>query len=137
MMLQVRRFLELNGEGRFAWWHRAADDHSPKTLNRAGFRRLIGDDGKPIRSEADHQREFGERMSTRDGEHTQVEYIVLREVFRREVCQGFDPDQVAKLLQRRGHLEHEADRLTIKHRLPGMGKAPCYHLKPSIFDDDL
>ena len=137
MMRQVRRFLELNGEGRFTWWHRAADDHSPKTLNRAGFRRLIGDDGKPIRSESDHQREYGERMSTRDGEQTQVEYIVLREVFRREVCQGFDADQVAKLLQRRGHLEHEADRLTIKHRLPGMGKAPCYHLKPSIFDDDL
>lgn len=137
MMRQVRRFLELNGEGRFTWWHRAADDHSPKTLNRAGFRRLIGDDGKPIRSDVDHQREYGERMSVRDGEHTQVEYVVLREVFRREVCQGFDADQVAKLLQRRGHLEHEADRLTIKHRLPGMGKAPCYHLKPTIFDDDL
>ncbi len=137
MLRQVRRFLEANGEGRFSWWHRAVDDHSPKTLNRAGFRRLIGDDGKPIRSDIDHQREYGERISASDAERTRVEFIVLREVFRQEVCNGYDADQVAKLLKGRGHLHTEADRFTIKHRLPGMGHAPCYHLKPSIFDDDL
>ena len=49
--------LELNGEGRFAWWHRALDDHTPKTLNRAGFRRLLGADGRPVKSDADHLRE--------------------------------------------------------------------------------
>jgi putative DNA primase/helicase len=137
MLQQVRRFLELNGEGRFAWWHRAMDDHTPKTLNRAGFRRLLGQDGKPVRSDAEHQREYGERMSTADGEQAQVEFIVLREVFRREVCQGFDADAVAKLLQRRGHLVHETDRLTVKHRLPGIGKAPCFHVRPSVFSDEL
>jgi putative DNA primase/helicase len=137
MLRQVRGFLEANGEGRFAWWHRAMDDHTPKTLNRAGFRRLLGTDGKPVRSDAEHQREYGERMSSADGEQAQVEFIVLREVFRREVCQGFDADAVAKLLQRRGHLVHETDRLTMKHRLPGIGKAPCFHIRPSVFCDVL
>lgn len=137
MLRQVRRFLEANGEGRFSWWHRAVDDHSPKTLNRAGFRRLIGEDGRPIRSDADHLREYGDRISASDAENTRVEFVVLREVFRQEVCNGFDPDQVAKLLKARGHLHTEKDRLTNKLRLPGMGHSPCYHLKPSIFDDDL
>ena len=54
---RAARALELNGEGRFACWHRALDDHRPKTLNRAGFCRLLGDDGRPVKSDADHQRE--------------------------------------------------------------------------------
>jgi putative DNA primase/helicase len=32
MLRQVRRFLETHGAGRFTDWHRAADDHAPKTL---------------------------------------------------------------------------------------------------------
>lgn len=137
MLHQVRRFLELNGEGRFTWMHRAMDDRVPKTLNRAGFRRLLDLDGKPIKSDSDHMREYGERMSPADGEAAQVEFMVLREVFRGEVCTGSDADAVARLLRDRGHLVHEADRLTIKHRLPGMGKVACYHIKASIFADEL
>ena len=137
MLRQVRQFVELNGEGRFTWWHRAMDDHTPKTLNRAGFRRLIGSDGKPIKSDTDHQREYGDRMSTADGEAAQVDFFVLREVFVREVCKGFDADAVAKLLQRRGHLKHDVGRLSTKPRLPGMGNVWCYHIKPSVFEDEL
>ena len=139
MLRQVRSFLELNGEGRFAWWHRAMDDRVPKTLNRAGFRRLLGDDGKPIKSDADHQREYGDRIGAKDAERAQVDFIVLTEVFVREVCKGFDARAVAKLLQRRGHLQGEGDRLQSRQRLPGMGgdKAACYHIKPSIFSDEL
>ena len=139
MLRQVRSFLELNGEGRFAWWHRAMDDHTPKTLNRAGFRRLLGDDGKPIKSDSDHHREYGDKISASDAERAQVDYIVLPEVFAREVCKGYDCRAVAKLLQRRGHLQGEGDRLQSRQRLPGMGgdKAACYHIKPSIFSDEL
>lgn len=137
MLHQVRRFLELNGDGRFTVWQRALDDRAPKTLNRAGFRWFLDQDGKPIKSDSDHLREYGERMRPSDGEAAQVEFMVLREVFRREVCAGYDPDAVAKLLRARGHLVHEPDRLTIKHRLPGMGKVACYHVKPSIFADEL
>lgn len=140
MMRQVRQFLELHGEGRFAWWHRAMDDHNPKTLNRAGFRRLLGEDGKPVKSNADHLREYGERMTPTDAAAAKVDYIVLRDVFEHEVCRGFDPRAVAKLLKARDHLETEdGGRLTDRQRLPGMGgeKVPCYHLRPSIFTDEL
>ena len=139
MLRQVRNFLELNGEGRFAWWHRSMDDHTPKTLNRAGFRRLLGSDGKPIKNDSDHQREYGDKISAADAERAQVDFIVLPEVFAREVCRGFDPRAVAKLLQQRGHLMGEGDRLQARQRLPGMGgeKAACYHIKPSIFSDAL
>jgi putative DNA primase/helicase len=41
MLRQVRRFLEMHAEGRFAMWHRGSDDHAPKTLNRAGVRRML------------------------------------------------------------------------------------------------
>ncbi len=143
MLRQVRSFLELNGEGRFAWWHRALDDHTPKTLNRAGFRRLLGDDGRPVKSDSDHQREYGERMSAADAEQTRVDFIVLREVFERDVSRGFDPRAMARLLMKRGHLVGEKaggeTRLMDRQRLPGMGKdkMPCYHILPSIFADDL
>lgn len=139
MLRQVRQFLELNGEGRFAWWHRAMDDHTPKTLNRAGFRRLLGDDGKPVKSDSDHQREYGERISASDMDRVHADFIVLREVFEREVCRGFDPRAVAGLLKRRGHLKGEGDRLQDRQRLPGMGgeKAVCYRVMPTIFGDEL
>jgi putative DNA primase/helicase len=139
MLRKVRQFLELHGEGRFGWWHRAMDDHTPKTINRAGFRRLLDDEGKPIKSDSDHMREYGERMNPADADRARVDYIVLRDVFEREVCQGFDPRAVAKLLHKRGHLQGEGDRLQDRQRLPGMGgeKVPCYHVKPSIFSDEL
>ena len=66
-----------------------------------------------------------------------VEYLIFPEAFRNEVCKGLDSRAVAELLRKRGHLKHEKDRLTIKHRLPGMDKVPVYHLKPSIFGDEL
>ena len=137
MLRQVRSFLELNGEGRFTWLHRGADDHSPKTLNRAGFRRQLDGNGKPIRSNAEYLREYGDRISGTEAEQSQCDYLVLPEVFRAEVCRSFDASAVARLLQRRGHLEHESDRLTTKQRLPGMGKVSVYHVKPSIFSDEL
>lgn len=102
------------------------DDHTPKTLNRAGCRCLLGSGGKALRSDAEHQRKYRECTSSADGEQAQIEFIVLCEELRREVCQGFDADAVDKLLQRRGHLMHEADRFTMKHRLPWIGSAVVY-----------
>jgi putative DNA primase/helicase len=67
-----------------------------------------------------------------------VEYFVLPEVFKAELCQGFDPQAVARLL-----LEHEclvrkeADRFTVKERLPGMGPTWCYRIPARVFELDL
>ena len=137
MLRQVRRFLELHGEGRFTWWHRAADDHSAKTLQRAGFRRLLGVDGKPVHTDSAHEFEYGQRMAARDGERAAVEFFVLPEVFRSEMCAGFAGETVARVLKEYGCLETEAERFTVKPRLPGMGPARCYHIKPEIFALDL
>lgn len=137
MLRQVRRFLELHGEGRFTWWHRAADDHSAKTLNRAGFRRMVNERGEPIKSNADHQRAYGEEITPLDADHTSVEYFVMPETFRAEVCQGFDPEAVCKVLADHECLTaKEAGRYTVKERLPGLGPSRCYRIPPKIFEVD-
>ncbi|MCU7371502.1 DUF927 domain-containing protein [Paucibacter sp. O1-1] len=138
MLRQVQAWLEKNGDALFTWHHRAMDDHRPNTALRSGFKRLVHDDGKPIKFDA--ATDYAEKRAPLDSQERPqglVEFMVLPEAFRRDVCKGFDPAAVAGLLRRRGHLIHEADRLTVKQRLPGMGKAACYHIKPSIFDDQL
>ena len=133
----LKRFLEQHGEGRFTMWHRAADDHSPKTLNRAGVRRMLNGDGEPIKATTDHQREFGERMPADLGENITFEYIVLPEAFKAELCNGFDAQTVARVLLDHGCLTVDQDRLTVKPRLPGIGHARCYHITPALFALDL
>ncbi|SFU99971.1 putative DNA primase/helicase [Paenacidovorax caeni] len=137
MLRQVRRFLEAHGEGRFTWWHRAADDHNAKTLHRAGFRRMVGADGKPIKNDAEHEREYGPRMPATLAEGVSVEFFVLPETFKSEVCQGFAHEAVAKVLAEHECLVADAGRYTVKPRLPGVGLTRCYHIKPEIFALDL
>jgi putative DNA primase/helicase len=138
MLRAVRRFLETHGEGRFTWWHRASDDHNAKTLQRAGFRRMVDQDGKPIKSDAEHQREYGERMEPADGEAVSVEYFLLPEVFRAEVCQGFDYQAVARVLLDHGALLPGTGRaFDCKQRLPGLGVSNCYRIPPALFALDV
>ncbi|MBS0318503.1 MAG: hypothetical protein JSR49_15410, partial [Proteobacteria bacterium] len=139
MLRAVRRFLEIYGDGRFPWMHRGADDHSAKTLQRAGFRRMLNADGEPIKSDADHQREYGERMPALMSEEVSVEYFVLAEAFRAEVCQGFDRDAVCRALLDHGCLIPEKGRAyDCKPRVPGLAKtARCYRIPSAIFDLDL
>ncbi|PUE53733.1 hypothetical protein B9Z45_12165 [Limnohabitans sp. 2KL-17] len=138
MLRQVRAFLESHGEGRFTWWHRAGDDHAAKTLNRAGFRRMVSEDGKPIKNDAEHQREYGERMASTMAESVSTEYFIHAEVFKAEVCRGFDAGAVARVLVDHGCLIPEAKgRHDCKPRLPGIGLSRCYRISPAIFALDL
>jgi putative DNA primase/helicase len=138
MLRQVRAFLEAHGEGRFTWWHRAGDDHAAKTLNRAGYRRMVGEDGKPIKSDADHQREYGERMHTTAAAGVSVEYFIHAEVFRGEVCKGFDPGAVAAVLLEHDCLIPDKGRsFDCKPRLPGLGLSRCYRVAPAVFGLEL
>lgn len=138
MLRAVRRFLESHGEGRMTWWHRGGDDHNAKTLHRAGYRRLVNKSGKPVKNDAEHQREYGERMTPADGEEVSTEYFVFAEVFRSEVCQGFDYQAVCRVLLEHGCLIPEAGRpFDCKPRLPGMGNARCYRISPALFELDL
>jgi len=140
MVRQVAAFLEKNGSALFTFTHRAMDDHKANTPLRAGFKRMIGDDGNPLKLDA--ATEYVDRASSVESSEqrlAQVEYMILPEAFRRDVCKGFDPAAVAEALRNRGHLIHQKDRLTSKQRLPGLGKdpVPCYHVKPSIFNDEI
>lgn len=111
MLAQVRQFFELHGDSRFTEWDRAIDDHAPKTLNRAGFRRMVENSG-------------------------QIEFYVLPEVFKSEVCKGHDHRAVARLLVDRGCLETEGRGHTRKERLPGMGNTRCYRINGNLWGVD-
>lgn len=138
MLRQVRTFLELHGEGRFTFWHRAADDRAAKTLHRAGVRRMLDKDGNPIKNNSDHQRKFGEKMTPADGETVSCEYYVLNDVFQNEVCKGFDVKTVCAVLAEYGALAvKEKEHYTVSTKLPGIGKARCYLIPPAIFDIDI
>lgn len=108
MLAQVRQFFELHGDSRFTDWNRAIDDHAPKTLNRAGFRRMVENTG-------------------------QIEFYVLPEVFKTEVSKGHDHRAVARLLVDRGCLETEGRSHTRKERLPGMGNTRCYRINGNLW----
>ena len=93
-LAQVAHFIELHGSSRFA---DLACDHERIVINRAGFRR-------------------------KDPEG-QTEYLILPEVFKRELCAGLDYRSVAKLLRDRGLLVTEHEHMTIK-RAP-FGRVYC------------
>lgn len=137
MLVQVRRWLQLNGAGRFTWWHRALDDKAPDKGLRAGLRRMVTKDGTPIKTDSDHMREFGERVSDADAEETTIDYYVFPEVFHAEACDGFDAGAVLRLLRDRGHLVpgHGA-HLARRERLPGLGMTRVYRIRSSIFEGD-
>lgn len=138
MLRAVRRFLETHGEGRFAMWHRSADDHAPKTLQRAGLRRMVDSEGTPIKTNAEHGSAFGDRMHPAMGEGVSFEYFVLAETFKAEICQGFDHVAVCKVLEAYGCLAvKEPGRYTTSTRLPGIGKVRCYQIPPAIFELEL
>lgn len=138
MLRAVRRFLEAQGEGRFSMWHRSADDHAPKTLNRAGVRRMLNANGDPIKTDSQHGAEYGDRMPASLGEEVSYEYFILSEAFRAEVCQGFDYQAVCRVLLDHGCLTPDKGRpFDCRPRLPGVGLTWCYRVTPKIFDLDL
>lgn len=64
-------------------------------------------------------------------------FYISSEVFKSEVCSGFDHVQVARLLKERGHLEVDSgDRLTKKPRLKikSLSGSRFYTVNFSIFD---
>lgn len=66
------------------------------------------------------------------------EYFVLSEVFRDEICKGFNPKTVTRLLIDRGLLVTDSDGgATRKERLPGIGAARVYRFKPEIAGVDV
>jgi putative DNA primase/helicase len=140
ILSQVSGFFQMHGDSRFVWWHRATDDRKPNTINRAGFKRLLTPDGEPIKSNTDHHKEFGDIVHPDIAEDCSLEYFVLPEVFRSEVCKGLNIKTVVRLLIERGYLVAEGtgdkQRADRKERLPGIGLARCYRFKPGVVTGD-
>lgn len=112
MIDQVRHFLELHGEARFTDIGRTVvdDNHTPRTMNKAGF-----------------------REKNTEGN---LEYYCYPEVFKAEVCKGFDYRAVARLLIDRGFMKSDGKNLQPKVNLPGEGRKRVFHILPTIWGDE-
>ncbi len=112
---QVRAFIERHGAARFETF-KNRDETDP-----AGDAASIG---LRVRDRAGFVRaSFGGA----------VEYLILPEQWKNEVCAGIDPIRTAKALAARGWLIPGTDgRMTQKPRLPGMGSMRVYVLSDGI-----
>ncbi|HZZ04324.1 DUF927 domain-containing protein [Paraburkholderia sp.] len=106
MLSQVKAFFEAHEESRFS--DLGTMDDRP-TINRAGFRR--GDGGA-------------------------VEYLVLPEVYGREICAGFEPRAVSKVLIDAGWLKPASDgRSQRAERIGLKGPTKVYVLTSAIWGE--
>lgn len=113
---QVRAWFAAHAEARLADWDRTAadDDHAPRVIQRAGFRR--------------HDKATGKTM-----------FYVFPSVFADEICKGYSPGEIARELMRLKHLLAQKDKGRevpySKQRLPGYANpARVYVFEDSIFD---
>lgn len=128
---QVRAWIEKGADAQLTWVHRLHDDHRPATVQRAGFKRLVDDAGEPLKFDA--ATDYLERRNgSAEREAATIEYLLLPEAFKRDVCRGFDAAAVAEVLRSRGHLVHRGDGLTDRPRLPQLGRVTVYRIKSTI-----
>lgn len=63
--------------------------------------------------------------------------MVLSEVFRNEVCQGFDPKMVTKVLINAGWITPGGDgKSSQKLRIKGIGIPRCYVFTERLWSDE-
>ncbi|WP_429497443.1 DUF927 domain-containing protein [Robbsia andropogonis] len=104
VLSQVKAFFEVHEESRFS---DLSDIGDRPTINRAGFRR------------------------TND---TATEYWVLPEVYKREICAGYDPRSVAKILIAAGWIRPAPDGKSQRsERVPGKGTTRVFVFTSSIW----
>lgn len=122
LLRRLRAFLQ-GHEHRFEWWERAHDDRSPKTLNRAGYRKRFYQ-GQAIESDADAYKHFGENApSAASAQDLTMDFFIFVEVFRAEVLRDTDLRFAHQVLIRRGIVRTERNGTTVRpyrrERLPG------------------
>ncbi|MFZ6673957.1 DUF927 domain-containing protein [Undibacterium sp. Xuan67W] len=105
MLSLLPDFIRTNGDARFGWKHREMDDHAPKIINQAGFRRMVSKGGKPIDSNTDHGKEYGDKLHPDEADGATIEYFIYPKVFRDEVCKGYDARAVSAKLVSAGVFE--------------------------------
>lgn len=81
----------------------------------------------------DHRMGFRKTESSGNQGH---EYLVLTEPFVATFCEGYTQKQVVEVLAKYGFIRLGANgRSTVTERLPGMGPARVYCIKPNILQD--
>ena len=132
-LAQVRAWFEAHQNSRFEWWHRVMDDHSPKTSNMAGYKRLVDSEGKPAKT---YKKEDGEWVENSD--NCFMNWYVMREVFEQEICKGFKPKTVARLLLDRGVIQgggKDGKEAASKVRFPAHKDTQrCYVFTTSVIE---
>jgi putative DNA primase/helicase len=107
MLRQVRQFLEAHGDSRFTPLDGAAPAHG--TRDRAGFRRTLPDGT--------------------------AEFLILGEVWRGEVCKGFDARAVTDAVAAVGALKLDsAGGRTRVERLPGIGRQRVHVVTAALWE---
>lgn len=105
---QIRMFFQLHGASRFQEW-RTADTST--CVNRAGFKR-----------------------TDPSGSTT---FLVFGEVFRDEICRGYDSRTAVKILREAGYLDTNTDKGSSVIRLPGFSKSTrCYKINGGIIGEE-
>jgi putative DNA primase/helicase len=64
-----------------------------------------------------------------------TEYRLLPEIFRNEICRGFDHEAVANALIKRRFMVSEDGHSTVKRILPGIGRKRVYVVLSTIFEE--
>lgn len=105
ILSHVKAFFEAHEESRFSDLNDISDR---PTINRAGFRRVV---------------ESG------------TEYFVLPEIFKREICSGFEPKAAARALVDAGWIRPAPDgKFQRSERLPGKGTIRVYVFTPALWE---
>ncbi|NNM55856.1 DUF927 domain-containing protein [Acidocella sp.] len=117
-LAQVRAFLEAHGASRFERLHetnsKTGENYYPpgeiRILNRAGFSRLVGDE---------------------------LQFLIMPEAWRNEVCKGMNYKQVAAVLRDKGYLKESADGKNSQSiRIAGHGQMRFYVVTADIMAGD-
>lgn len=102
LMEQVSGFFQSHGQSRFAAWDIRGAE---KIHNRAGY------------------------VLTREGETT---FLIFTQVFREEICRGYNPKRAVTLLKERGWLKMEGKNSTVPKTPPGEKTIRFYVVKSDV-----
>jgi putative DNA primase/helicase len=105
MLSLLPDFIRVNGDARFGWKHRELDDHAPKIINQAGFRRMVSKSGTAIDSNTAHGKEYGDKVHPDEASGATIEYFIDPKVFSTEICRGYDARAVTAKLVAAGVFE--------------------------------
>ena len=129
MLSQLVGWFVANQEGRFKWWQRANDDHDGKVSNMAGYRRIMRE-GKE--AELTYEKEDGQWV--KDSAGCEVVWYVYPDVFKHDICKGFDYRVMAQLLVDRGIIQTDKVGFMKKVRLPmSTGTTNMFVFNQSVF----